>query len=74
MNWALSGGPGGGLDLYARLSVSRSSVFMRQIRDFMQHMFNPLHVYCRLKDMGVAAPTAHRVTRAYERLVWRRIW
>ena len=47
---------------------------MRQIRDFMQHMFNPLHLYCRLKDLGLAAPTAHRVTRAYERLVWRRIW
>ncbi|KHK01612.1 hypothetical protein NY78_2912 [Desulfovibrio sp. TomC] len=74
MDCGLPGGPGGGLDDYARPSVFRSSVPMRQIRDFMQHMFNPLHVYCRLKDLGVAAPTAHRVTRAYERLVWRRIW
>ena len=47
---------------------------MRQIRDFVQHFFNPLHVYCRLKDMGVKAPTAHRFTRAYERLLWRHIW
>ncbi len=47
---------------------------MRQIRDFMQHFFNPLHVYCRLKDIGVTAPTAHRMTRAYERYLWRFIW
>ncbi len=47
---------------------------MAQIRNFMQHFFNPLHVYCRLKDMGVKTPTAHRVTRAYERYVWRFIW
>ncbi|EHJ47704.1 hypothetical protein DFW101_1696 [Solidesulfovibrio carbinoliphilus subsp. oakridgensis] len=47
---------------------------MRHVRDFMQHFFNPLHVYCRLKDMGVAAPAAHRMTRAYERYLWRFIW
>jgi len=47
---------------------------MHQIRNFMQHFFNPLHVYCRLKDLGVRTPTAHRVTQAYERYVWRLIW
>jgi len=47
---------------------------MRQIRNFMQHFFNPLHVYCRLQDLGVKAPTAHRMSRAYERYLWRFIW
>ena len=52
----------------------RSGWSMRQLRDFVQHFFNPLHVYCRLKDLGVKAPAAHRFTRAYERLLWRHIW
>lgn len=47
---------------------------MRHFRDFMQHFFNPLHVYCRLKDIGVTGPMAHRVSRAYERYLWRFIW
>jgi hypothetical protein len=47
---------------------------MRHFRDFVQHFFNPLHVYCRLKDMGVNGPTAHRMSRAYERYLWRFIW
>ena len=47
---------------------------MRQLRNFVQHFFNPLHVYCRLQDLGVKAPTAHRMSRAYERYLWRFIW
>jgi hypothetical protein len=52
----------------------RSRSIMRHFRNFMQHFFNPLHVYCRLKDMGVTTPTAHRVSRAYERYLWRFMW
>lgn len=37
----------------------------------MQHMLNPLHVYCRLKDIGVSGPLAHRMCRMYERFVFR---
>ncbi len=47
---------------------------MRHLRDSMQHFFNPLHMYCRLLDMGLKAPTAHKMCRAYERYFWRFIW
>lgn len=40
---------------------------MTIFRNVFQHMFNPLHVYCRLKDFGVSAPVAHKMCRAYER-------
>jgi hypothetical protein len=56
------------------LPAVRSGGVMRQIRNFMQHFFNPLHVYCRLKDMGVKTPTAHKMSKAYERYLWRFIW
>lgn len=41
------------------------------IRNTFQHLLNPLHVYCRLRDMGVKAASARRVTGRYERLVYR---
>ncbi len=44
---------------------------MRRFRSAMQHMLNPLHMYCRLKDFGIAAPAAKRMCRAYERYIYR---
>lgn len=44
---------------------------MRRIRNAVHHLFNPLHVYCRLKDIGLSKPVAHRVSRVYERYVFR---
>jgi len=60
--------------ILSNLSVEGRRSAMRRFRDFMQHFFNPLHVYCRLQDMGVKAPMAHKVSRAYERYLWRFIW
>ena len=45
---------------------------MRQMRRFLTHYFNPLHVYCRLCDFGLAPGRARRVCGAYERLFFRR--
>lgn len=36
-----------------------------------QHYLNPLHVYCRLRDMGVPGSIARAVTSGYERAVYR---
>jgi len=39
-------------------------------RDF-RHYFNPLHVYCRLRDIGLGSTGARRLCRAYERFFFR---
>jgi hypothetical protein len=41
------------------------------LRNAFHHVFNPLHVYCRLMDMGVSGTVAQRVSRVYERFVFR---
>lgn len=46
---------------------------MFRLRMAVQHFFNPLHMYCRLKDFGLAGPTAHKMCRVYERLIYRHI-
>ncbi|WP_167336397.1 hypothetical protein [Desulfonatronum thioautotrophicum] len=44
---------------------------MRTVRFFFQHHFNPLHLYCRLREIGVNTCTAQRVCTMYERFVYR---
>ncbi|WP_167590461.1 hypothetical protein [Oceanidesulfovibrio indonesiensis] len=41
---------------------------MRTFRSNIQHHLNPLHVYCRLRTLGMSAPTALRVSGAWERI------
>jgi len=36
----------------------------------LQHYLNPLHVYCRLKDLGLAERPAIFLCRLYERAVF----
>ncbi|MFA6911412.1 MAG: hypothetical protein WCQ59_09855 [Candidatus Cloacimonadaceae bacterium] len=42
----------------------------------MQHNFNPLHIYCRLMDVGVPHALAYRIAgwwgNVYDLLFWRR--
>jgi hypothetical protein len=42
-----------------------------RFRKAFQHVFNPLHVYCRLKDIGLPGFMARKMCRAYERFVFR---
>lgn len=37
-----------------------------------QHYLNPLHVYCRLCDMGLPGPVARTISAGYERIIYRR--
>lgn len=41
---------------------------MRFFKSYFQHHFNPLHVYCRLRDCGFSSRFAIRVSSAYERV------
>lgn len=41
---------------------------MRYVKSYIQHYFNPLHVYCRLRDAGVPNRAAIRVSAVYERV------
>lgn len=36
-----------------------------------QHYLNPLHVYCRLRDIGVPTPVARSISAGYERVLYR---
>jgi len=44
---------------------------MRAIRKFCQHLLNPLHVFCRLRQAGFTRGAARNVCRAYERGFYR---
>jgi len=44
---------------------------MFKIRSQLQHRLNPLHVYCRLRGIGMAHRTARVVSSCYERTVYR---
>lgn len=41
---------------------------MQIFKAYLQHRFNPLHVYCRLRDYGFSSRAAIRVSNVYERL------
>lgn len=41
---------------------------MRFFKAYLQHRFNPLHVYCRLCDYGLSTRAAFRLSSVYERI------
>ena len=43
---------------------------MGHFTDKIRHRFNPLHVYCRLKDMGLTSVRARRWCAVYERWLY----
>lgn len=44
---------------------------MKRFRDFCQHIFNPLHIFCSLRKMGLPAIPAMQLSRVYERGLYR---
>ncbi|WP_419780743.1 hypothetical protein [Maridesulfovibrio sp.] len=36
------------------------------IKAYLEHIFNPLHIYCRLMDCGLPSSKAKKVARTYE--------
>lgn len=47
---------------------------MRRLRNWIQHLGNPVHVYCRLCDLGVSAHRATRWALWYEFWLYRRVF
>ncbi len=45
----------------------------RRMHDALTHHLNPLHLYCRLRDLGLSSALARSLTQGYERLVYRRL-
>ena len=43
---------------------------MKAMRKNFQHYSNPLHVYCRLRDLGISKALAVFLCRFYERAVF----
>ena len=46
---------------------------MIRLRNIVQHFGNPLHVFCRLKDFGISAVTAHKISLVYERYLYKKV-
>ncbi|GAB6124708.1 hypothetical protein [Humidesulfovibrio idahonensis] len=46
---------------------------MHTLRRHLQHLLNPLHLYCRLKEAGVTEAMARRLSQAYERALYRHL-
>jgi hypothetical protein len=36
----------------------------------LQHYLNPMHVMCRLCDIGFGIKTAHKIAGVYERIIF----
>jgi len=44
---------------------------MKTFRHMCQHVLNPLHVFCRLRSLGMSRQVARNVSRAYELSLYR---
>ncbi len=44
---------------------------MNAVKRHLQHLFNPLHLYCRLREAGLPLSAARGLCRAYERCLYR---
>ncbi len=40
------------------------------VKMYFDHIFNPLHVMCRLKNLGFTLKTARRISIMYENYVF----
>lgn len=41
---------------------------MQAIISYLEHIFNPLHIYCRLRGLGISKKPAWHCSRLYEKL------
>ncbi|MDP3428493.1 MAG: hypothetical protein Q8S17_14100 [Humidesulfovibrio sp.] len=46
---------------------------VKNMRHQLQHLLNPLHLYCRLQQAGLTETMARRLCEVYERSVYRRL-
>lgn len=51
--------------------ASERGAIMNRLRNYLQHRLNPVHMYCRLMDFGLADASARRVCSVYERFIYK---
>jgi hypothetical protein len=54
-----------------RENLEPEETAMRRLRQTLQHLLNPPHLFCRRRDLGLAATRARRWCGAYERVLYR---
>jgi hypothetical protein len=54
-------------------SLSPFSFDLNIMTTALKHYLNPLHVYCRLRDMGIGKGVASVLCRCYEKMIFRPI-
>ena len=47
---------------------------LKSIHSFINHVFNPLHVYCRLIDIGIKKTQAMDIIKFYEIHIYKLIF
>jgi len=47
--------------------ISQGGQIMKSYNSWIQHIANPLHVYCRLVDFGMSTRFSRRLSTIYER-------
>jgi len=47
---------------------------INKIRKWFYHVFNPLHIYCRMRDIGVEDCKARSIGKKYECYIYRPIF
>lgn len=46
---------------------------MTKLRNWLQHKTNPLHIFCRLLDIGMTQGAASTLAYAYQRAVYQHL-
>jgi hypothetical protein len=75
-NFFLDKGKKGCIKIRINNVLSEDDQFLRaegkaELIQYLKHALNPLHVYCRLCDLGIARERALMVCRIYERFIFR---
>lgn len=40
----------------------------------IQHLLNPLHIYCRLRDLGISKQKCNKLCRLYEKHIVKKLY
>jgi hypothetical protein len=56
-----------------QMSPGKEGDMVKNMRCQLQHLLNPLHLYCRLQQAGLKESLARRLCEVYERSVYRRL-
>ena len=60
-------------DHFSFSAASVESVWNALMGKVIKHYMNPLHIYCRLRELGMAKTPASSLCRIYERIIFRHL-